>query len=227
MNNDLEKFSEERLKEIADFAIAGAIEVVELARIALSLKRGEHGAEMVTRRSFDKACSEARTWRERAMKAESEIASTITCYSCRKVMTRDQHAEADGFCPHCDVEIELDDDDSYTTPQPAHAEQDGWKLVPEEATLAMLTLLGMTGSFEFMQQKYKNMLAAAPKPDGTLISEGTKSDSCQWNRDEDLVYSTSCGNEWQFTDGGLEDNQIKFCPYCSGKIAATPKPESE
>lgn len=51
-------------------------------------------------------------------------------------------------------------------------------------------------------------------------------DDCQWNTDEDSVYSTGCGNEWQFTDGGLEDNQIKFCPYCSGKIAA-PKPESE
>lgn len=39
---------------------------------------------------------------------------------------------------------------------------DGWKLVPEQATIAMLTLLGLTGSFDFMQQKYKNMLAAAP-----------------------------------------------------------------
>lgn len=38
---------------------------------------------------------------------------------------------------------------------------DGWKLVPEQATIAMLTLLGLTGSFDFMQQKYKNMLAAA------------------------------------------------------------------
>ncbi|WP_408582429.1 DUF550 domain-containing protein [Hafnia paralvei] len=40
---------------------------------------------------------------------------------------------------------------------------DGWVMVPEEATIAMLTLLGMTGSFDFMQQKYKNMLAAAPE----------------------------------------------------------------
>lgn len=39
---------------------------------------------------------------------------------------------------------------------------DGWAMVPEEATIAMLTLLGLTGSFDFMQQKYKNMLAAAP-----------------------------------------------------------------
>lgn len=54
----------------------------------------------------------------------------------------------------------------------------------------------------------------------------TGQDGCQWNPDEDSVYSTGCGNEWQFTDGGLEDNKIKFCPYCSGKIAA-PKPESE
>lgn len=51
-------------------------------------------------------------------------------------------------------------------------------------------------------------------------------DSCQWNPDEDYVYSTSCGNEWQFTEGGIEENEIKFCPYCSGKISA-PKPESE
>jgi hypothetical protein len=41
MNNDLEKFSEERLKEIANFAMAGAIEVVELARIALSAKQAK------------------------------------------------------------------------------------------------------------------------------------------------------------------------------------------
>ena len=40
---------------------------------------------------------------------------------------------------------------------------DGWVMVPEEATIAMLTLLGLTGSFDFMQQKYKNMLAAAPE----------------------------------------------------------------
>jgi len=63
-------------------------------------------------------------------------------------------------------------------------------------------------------------LYATPQP------AHTEQDGCQWIPDEDSVYSTGCGNEWQFTDGGLEDNQIKFCPYCSGKIAA-PKPESE
>lgn len=31
----------------------------------------------------------------------------ITCYSCRRFITFQQHAEADGFCPYCGVEIEL------------------------------------------------------------------------------------------------------------------------
>ncbi|CNI78983.1 Uncharacterised protein [Yersinia frederiksenii] len=52
----------------------------------------------------------------------------------------------------------------YTTP-PANSPvvPEGWKLLPEEATLAMLTLLGLTGSFESMQERYANMLAAAPE----------------------------------------------------------------
>ncbi|HHH1980874.1 TPA: hypothetical protein ACPZUA_003902 [Yersinia enterocolitica] len=40
---------------------------------------------------------------------------------------------------------------------------EGWKLVPKEATLAMLTLLGFSGSFDSMQYRYANMLAAAPE----------------------------------------------------------------
>ncbi|EKN4801537.1 TPA: hypothetical protein ACJCXE_002960 [Yersinia enterocolitica] len=32
----------------------------------------------------------------------------ITCYSCRRFITFQQYAEADGFCPYCGVEIELD-----------------------------------------------------------------------------------------------------------------------
>lgn len=100
MNNDLEQFSEERLTYLSTTSSikngATVQESATLARIALSLK------------------------------LKGEQVPVITCYSCRKVMTRDQHAEADGFCPQCDVEIELDDNYSYTTPQPAHTEQDGW-----------------------------------------------------------------------------------------------------
>ncbi|HEI6857409.1 TPA: hypothetical protein SK265_000110 [Yersinia enterocolitica] len=52
----------------------------------------------------------------------------------------------------------------YLTPQPNSPEiPDGWKLVPIEPTLAMLTLLGLTGSFESMLERYANMLDAAPE----------------------------------------------------------------
>lgn len=40
----------------------------------------------------------------------------ITCYSCRRFITFQEHAEADGFCPYCDVEIEL------TPPDLAHTD---------------------------------------------------------------------------------------------------------
>ncbi|WP_342079625.1 hypothetical protein [Yersinia enterocolitica] len=53
---------------------------------------------------------------------------------------------------------------AYTTPQLNSPEiPDGWKLVPIEPTLAMLTLLGLTGSFESMLERYANMLDAAPE----------------------------------------------------------------
>ncbi|ELI8121007.1 hypothetical protein RSF44_000259 [Yersinia enterocolitica] len=52
----------------------------------------------------------------------------------------------------------------YTTPQLNSPEiPDSWKLVPIEPTLAMLTLLGLTGSFESMLERYANMLDAAPE----------------------------------------------------------------
>lgn len=52
----------------------------------------------------------------------------------------------------------------YTTPLLNSPEiPDGWKLVPIEPTLAMLTLLGLTGSFESMLERYANMLDAAPE----------------------------------------------------------------
>lgn len=39
----------------------------------------------------------------------------------------------------------------------------GYKLVPVEPTEAMLLVLGLTGSFESMNEKWQKMLAAAPE----------------------------------------------------------------
>lgn len=56
-------------------------------------------------------------WEQKPVAFEAEGVSSkvdITCYSCRRFITFQQHAEADGFCPYCNVEIEL------TPPDLAH-----------------------------------------------------------------------------------------------------------
>ena len=83
-----------------------------------------------------------------------------------------------GVCTFDDIEWVWDDCDKgfyeqydptrrrivYTTPQLNSPEiPEDWKLVPIEPTLAMLTLLGLTGSFESMLERYANMLDAAPE----------------------------------------------------------------
>ena len=35
----------------------------------------------------------------------------ITCWSCNVVITEEARSEADGFCPNCDAEIEMEDED--------------------------------------------------------------------------------------------------------------------
>lgn len=44
--------------------------------------------------------------------------------------------------------------------------------------------------------------------------------TCEWKVEYDYsIYTTSCGNSWQFTEGDLEDNVgVNFCPYCGNKI---------
>ncbi|HEN4722053.1 TPA: hypothetical protein U5341_000903 [Yersinia enterocolitica] len=62
------------------------------------------------------------------------------------------------FCPELPV-TEL-----YTTPQLNSPEiPEGWKLVPNMPTLGMLSVLGLSGSFESMLERYANMLDAAPE----------------------------------------------------------------
>lgn len=57
----------------------------------------------------------------------------------------------------------------------------------------------------------------------TLKFAGEK--TCQWR--EDLgEYETSCGHGWMFIDGDLEENNIKFCPFCAKEIVEI-KAESE
>ncbi|WP_370426117.1 hypothetical protein AB9Q52_011090 [Pantoea vagans] len=42
---------------------------------------------------------------------------------------------------------------------------------------------------------------------------------CNWHYDEaDCLWSSECGEDWQFTDGGPEDNRVKFCQGCGQPV---------
>lgn len=55
--------------------------------------------------------------------------------------------------------------------------------------------------------------------------ESGKIGSCVWDLIEeasgDPIWSTTCKNEFVFIDGGPEENEMKFCPYCGGIIEIT------
>ena len=49
---------------------------------------------------------------------------------------------------------------------------------------------------------------------------------CEWTFDELGVWNTQCGEAWEFVADGIEENNVKFCPYCGGKVTeAQPKEE--
>lgn len=109
-----DKFS--KLSEIADFSY--------FAKELLDQLEVERQRSAGSEEELHKALHREKAMERKLLADQEEIAAlkgdqvpVITCYSCRKVMTRDQHAEADGFCPHCDVEIELDDDELFTAQQ--------------------------------------------------------------------------------------------------------------
>ena len=56
-------------------------------------------------------------------------------------------------------------------------------------------------------------LAAKAKPKG----------SCRWREDEDGVWATSCGQAWEFTDGGPAANRVRYCYHC-GRVVMEAKP---
>lgn len=47
----------------------------------------------------------------------------------------------------------------------------------------------------------------------------------QWNNEVPLLdiedvdyYETSCDNAYQFLEGGLQENNFNYCPFCGEKI---------
>jgi hypothetical protein len=52
-----------------------------------------------------------------------------------------------------------------------------------------------------------------------LAAAETRSGNCHWSYDVTTEhYDTSCDKAWCFMDGCIEDNGVKFCPFCGGTI---------
>jgi hypothetical protein len=41
---------------------------------------------------------------------------------------------------------------------------------------------------------------------------------CEWTEDSDGTWNSACGNSFVLNDGKPEDNNMKFCLFCGGKL---------
>ena len=56
-----------------------------------------------------------------------------------------------------------------------------------------------------------------------VAREEAQPHKCAWRPDEyTAAYHTACGHLWEFTEGGLVDNDTRYCPYCGGQIVEQP-----
>lgn len=103
------------------------------------------------------ACSAA------MLQGKAEPVSTVykldggeNCWSCGKYFTYEQHSECDGYCPHCDSPVDLDDEEDKPS-----------KVVPNNPTEEMVSnawreAIGKC-DHETIKRIYATMLAAAPQ----------------------------------------------------------------
>ncbi|ECI3573955.1 hypothetical protein GK505_13555 [Salmonella enterica subsp. enterica] len=78
------------------------------------------------------------------------------CWSCGKYFTYEQHSECDGYCPHCDSPVDLDDEeDEQSKSLPANPTE-------EMISNAWREVLGKC-DHETIRRMYVAMFAAAPQ----------------------------------------------------------------
>lgn len=54
---------------------------------------------------------------------------------------------------------------------------------------------------------------------GMAVADLTPKPDCVWaNGGSDEDFETQCGNTFTFIDGGIKENDCKFCQYCSGAV---------
>ena len=66
------------------------------------------------------------------------------------------------------------------------------------------------------EKREEKMIKEKPKTNN-------KDNICQWKLTYDEIseeeyYETSCGQSEIFSEGDIEDNHYKFCPYCGKRI---------
>jgi len=52
----------------------------------------------------------------------------------------------------------------------------------------------------------------------TFMAEAETEPACPWTEDEDGAWHTGCDNIFEFTNGGPEENDARFCLYCGERI---------
>ena len=98
---------------------------------------------------------------------------------------------------------------------------------PEEGKSAKKVLSEITGlSINYMFKMFpdKEVWTITPKTIIKAMEQYRKEQSkgypeeCEWEYDENYdYYETSCGKGYSLIDGTLEENELKYCPYC-GKL---------
>ena len=52
--------------------------------------------------------------------------------------------------------------------------------------------------------------------------------TCVWSPDDDEycpgTWDGACGAKWTFTEGGVVDNDMHYCPQCGGKVTVAAMP---
>jgi hypothetical protein len=100
--------------------------------------------------------------RRAAMQAAEPV---LSCWSCKKPYAASQRLDADGQCPHCDVEIELDDEDAAPDRAPSTGEHCAVTMI--KAVSAYQT--GMRQQRQQREQQERNAAqsidSAPPAPD--------------------------------------------------------------
>ena len=49
-----------------------------------------------------------------------------------------------------------------------------------------------------------------------------RNDECTWVEDFNGYWESECGATWEFIEDGPEENRVKFCHKCGGKLEIKP-----